>query len=611
MDNFKLEDSIEYRQIREYRKILTVAVNKTVSNFTPAICSAVLAIAKQNVEGISQGVIAADQAEEKELVSKRIALFSMVGRKEGVDAIFAEYNSELSKNIYKIFAFSNYAFAEYIFWAECDFNELKKYRAGNPFDDQTTKLSKHIRKKAEDFYKNGLYDEAIKSFRDAEIKNEYDITILYQLALLYFFEKADFANSMEYFRKAARYSREKSTQVYIHSNVFIALLIRMMARTTGRHDLFEEALQAVNVAYNADSSYLFSRYALAQCHVAMISPSSSGQSEASTIISELIQKEKMFAFQVVFDRAFDRFIGELEGIVSNQLSIAVGNSADVLRTLQQSIENISDYSQYSSVPAKFSAAKNEFGQLSDQFNNKNFFDIMAVLSGAKNLLAGLQELIKEVNKNKAYFEIKAVLEKITVSYNEEMAELNKPYLKAEEQYEKVKAQIQEMNRIYPVMESLQDESSSKGGEGQPAAPRKNWREGKLFMVIKIITGCFAFMVVFLAIVSYFIVSGLGITAVTMVLCLINLICAPIYATIGGEIFYTLTENKRTSLRGTLNRLRILMKSSKDKLDEVEKKVREKYVKKLVEEIKVSTFTAEQMMDIGQRGTFEKLKTIIQ
>jgi len=610
MDVFKLEDAIEYRQIKEYRRILVVAVNKTVTNFIPAICSSVATIAKLNIENASSGGVLMDPADDKELSVKRNAIIAMTVRRETLDSLIAEFNSELPKNIYKIFPFSNYAFAEYVFWAECDFNELKKYRVGTPFDDQTTKLARHLRKKGEDLYKNGLYDEAIRSFHDSELKNEYDITVLYQLALIYFFEKADYANAMEYFGKAARYSREKSTQIFIHSNVFIGLLLRIMVRSTGNHDLLNEAYQAVNIASNADSSYSFSKYALAQCHSAMSSMSSSASSDAVSIINDLIQKDKMFALQLVFDRAFDRFLPEIEGIISKLLSKAVNNAADVLKTLQDSLDNIANFSQYSSVPAKYSAARNDFIKLSDQFNHKNFFDISTVLSEAKSLLTNLQEIIKEVNKNKAYFEIKAVVEKYTAKFNEEMSEANRPFTKVEDQYNRVKDQIQEMNRIYPTPEAAGADQGSDEGGGRPSGPRKGWREARLFFMIKILAGCFSFLIVFFAIVAYFLISGLGITMVTMALCFINLLCSPIYATIGGEIFYSLTENKRTGLRGTLNRLRILVKNNKEKSAEIEKKIRDKYVKHLVEEIKVSTFVAEQMIDIGVRGTFEKLKTLI-
>lgn len=76
-----------------------------------------------------------------------------------------------------------------------------------PLDTQAEEL----RKRAEDAYRNGWIDDALKDFLESENKNRYDFTIHQSLGNIYLFHKKIPEKALEYYEKAVKYAKPKSS----------------------------------------------------------------------------------------------------------------------------------------------------------------------------------------------------------------------------------------------------------------------------------------------------------------------------------------------------------------------------------------------------------------
>jgi len=85
---------------------------------------------------------------------------------------------------------------------------------------------------------------------------------------------------------------------------------------------------------------------------------------------------------------------------------------------------------------------------------------------------------------------------------------------------------------------------------------------------------------------------------------------PIYGSIFAEIYYIVIENKRKNLINSITRLEKELELNKTRINEIDKSLREKYSNMVLEQIKVSKFTASQMLDAGIEGSFEKIKALM-
>ena len=120
--------------------------------------------------------------------------------------------------------------------------------------------AKELRRRAEDAYANGWYDDALKDFLKSEKKNKYDFAVQISIGLIYFFHYDNREKALEYFKKATKYARPKSPYhasfALLHSALIerdfghIAEAERMTSEATVLSQDFAEAFYQ-NAQYNA------------------------------------------------------------------------------------------------------------------------------------------------------------------------------------------------------------------------------------------------------------------------------------------------------------------------------------------------------------------------
>jgi len=623
MRDFNLDRSVEYQRIKATRKIIASAVSAEGHGFSnPVFAAASLIVNRPDNEieivndltaVTKENQPAAEEKINKEILSanKKKELLALMLRPELINSALNEFNLKLSKNIYSIYAISNFAFADYIFRYECETDELKKFRMGANEDPHAT-LVRTIRRKAEDAYKNDKFDEAINFFNETLLKYQADFTVYYQLGLIYFFEKADFKRAMENFRLACKYSHNKYNLTFIHSIVFTGLLLRLYAVEYQDVDMFNEAYQAIYQAYAADTGYIFSKYALAQCTAAMGSRNDL-VAQTNSLIKNLIMFEKLFAIQIIYDRAFNSFTDELDKLFKNLYNELAGNMTRLFEKIEIALELISNNQRYLAIPAKAAAIKAEYKKITEQISSKKtFYDLDSFYTTSSRISNELEELAKEIERNKKYSETRAIVEAAVKNYREDFLELTKHYTDVENKFASLKEQYIKLDSYYPNPEfdelitpllNLQDNI--------PNLEKKIWRDSGLFVLIKIISGGFTFLLLVLIIIvlstlfTKGIASLFGITAI-----LASLIFMPLYSTIFAEIYFNVIEIKRRNIISDLKKLKVEIDVNKIKTAEIEKKISAKYVALITEQTHLSSFTGEKMFEACLEGNFEQIKALI-
>jgi len=601
MSNFKLEYSVEYNQIKERRRLAKSALNAS-GDYAASLAG----IAASTIKQLTSEKLPHDNAIE--LLSRRNELFAKVVTTESLDQIVTEVGSCVAKNPVNICNISNYSCAEYLFWIECESADLKKYRTGTGTEDSNIRLARTIRRRGEECYKAGSINEAIKIFKEADEKYPGDFTVHYQLGLIYFFEKPDFPIALEYFRKASKYSQNKSKQVFINSMVFTGLLLRLAGQASNDANMLNEAYQAIVQAYNSDPSYIFSIYSLVQANTFINGGAS--KKDSLNLLKDLIKREKYFTLQIIYDRAFDHIMDDIEGLYDSLLGDATNLAAQMFEKIDEALAELSKSVKFMTIPAKLTNIKKEYEEIKKLIDKKNCFDVIIANDRATAVLNSINDFLAEVKKNKAYFEVRDLIETLAKRFSEEFKDAVKSFSKVEEKCNELKSSLAEINKNYPIAEPEKTikKKNSDVEEIIPAAP--GWRFGRMFLAIKFISGCFAFTFVCALIFAVYLFMGFEMNWVPFVLGILNMCFIPIYGSIFAEIYYVMTENRRKNIQNSVTKLEKKIELNKTQVNEIDKGLRDKYANMVIDQIKVSKFTAAQMLDAGIDGSFEKIKTLM-
>jgi hypothetical protein len=622
MRDFNLDQSVEYQKIKETRRIIASAAAEGHGSLGPVFNAVSLIVNGPDNEfeiindltsTAKENQPAADDKINKEtlFINKKKEMFNLLLRPELINGALNEFNVKLSKNIYSIYAISNFAFADYVFRYECETDELKRFRIGANEDPQAA-LVRNIRRKAEESYKNNKFDEAINFFKEANLKYRTDYTVYYQLGLIYFFEKADFKSSMENFRLASKYSHNKYNLTFIHSMVFTGLLLKLYALYHKDADMLNEAYQAIYQAYALDTRYCFSKYALAQC-IASMGLRNDLIAQANSLIKNLIMSEKLFAIQIIHDPAYNSYIDELSKLFKNLYNELTGSMAQLFEQLGAALELISYNQQYLTIPAKTAAVKAEYKKITEQINSKKtFFDIDSFCAMGSHLSNELAELSEEIERNKKYSETRAIVEAAINNYKENYSELTKQFTEVENNFASLKEEYIKLDSHYPNPEFDDFMASLLDTNGHiPDLEKKIWRDSGLFIIIKFISGSFTFLILVIIVIVLSTLFTKGITSFFGIAgILLSLAFMPLYATIFAEIYYNYIEFKRKSLITDLEKLKIETNVNKIKAKEIEKKVSTECITLITQQTHLSSFTSEKIFDACLNGNFEQIKSFI-
>ncbi len=598
--NFRLTDSPEYRQIKEIRDTILHVTGRGALPQPNAVISAVNMVVNQYLKPNSY-TAGIKSEEEKEANSNMRDVYDLIVNPETFEQKALILTGRISKNIYEIFAVSNYAFAEIVFLYECEQPELKKFRqGGQATEDARIKTMRIIRRKAEDFLKNGHFDDAIRLFTEVDEKYEHDYTVTYQLAMLHFFDKADYTESLNYFTKAYKSSMNKSKVIFLNSLVFISIIMRMRYCATKEADILTEAYLAAKQANSLDPEYSFSCYALIQCS-ALFGSEASRKDEAPNTIKELIARQRFYALQILSDISFAYYMPEISKIYTKTVDELSKIAADIFSGIDTLFERVAGASKFITVPSKLAALRNAYNDLTHKFASKRYFDILDLVSECQTLYTSLQELSNEMNANKMYYELKQSIENIAEEYKREAAEAGAPFFRLETDLFKVGEEIEKHNKKYPLGKTDKDGSVIEAAWFQYTGfIFFNMGVGFLTSICLISLTAMALMLLQIEFswVIYLMFAG-------------YLIFIPIFGKICGEISHYTVESKREKL--DLDRKRIVgtIEVKKTFHEDEQAKLVHKYALLIAEKHKLPVSLSEKLLECAAVGNYEQIKAYLQ
>ncbi len=614
MSNFILNESNEYLQIKERLQF----INKAIYNSSGSdILNSISSIAPTFINNIPRpgvALIASGASNENQL--KRDNLVKILLTPQFLDSKAASFKADVLRDYHQLYSISNYCFAYHIFILDCENEDLKKYRSLNqPNEDSRLKMARILRRKAEESYKNGQIDEALRQFLESEEKNETDYTTLYQLGLIYFFEKADYNEACNYFKKASKTAYNKSKNIFVSSNLFFGLLLRIYAAVNHNSNMLEESYNAIAQAYNADNHSLMSNYALAQCCAALSSKSNYHQT-AKEIIKKLIKTNEFTALQMIYDVAFDGYLNIIGDAVDSLIKETKNSAIDIFKDIDDSIDRISQMSKYLTNAPRLAANKNEYRLQQDRINNTNYFEIKDVEIRSKNILNSFQAIFQEINENRVYYQVREIAESIVKEYKIEENNIKTPLISLEEDLKKAVAEFDKLEKTYPPdrEEGIIKKKVFVKGKIDTIEQKVNasvsWRKQKIYIFIKSLIGCLFAVTVIISVICVFMFLQIEIMPVSYFMFFIFLIFTPLYGNIGGEIYYYNIETKRKKMHEKVEKLEKLIEIKKPRVDEDIEKSKAKYAGAIAEKAKISPLVAAQVLEVSIKGNFEQIKTYL-
>jgi len=598
--NFKLVDSPEYRQIKEIRDTILHVTGRGVLPQPNAVASAVTMVINQYLKP-SNYTAGMKTEDEKEAHSQKREIYDLIANPETFEKKAVVLLGKIAKNINEIFAVSNSAFADVVYLDDCEQPELKKFRqGGQPTEDARIKTMRIIRRKAEDFLKNGHIDDAIRLFREADEKYEHDYTITYQIAMLYFFDKADYTESLAFFTKAYKASMNKSKTIFLNSLVFISLIMRMRYCVTKENDILTEAYLAAKQANSLDPEYPFSCYALIQCS-SLYASEASRKDEAPNIITELIARQRFYALQILSDVSFIHYTPDISKIYSKTVDELSKIAADIFTGIDTLFERVAGASKFITVPAKLAALRNAYNELSQRFSSKRYFDVIDVVSECQTLYGSLQELSNEMNANKMYYELKNSIERISEEYKREAEETGAPFARLEAELQKIGEDIEKHAKKYPVGKT--DKS------GEVIEPAWFQYTGFIFfnMGVGFLTSFFLMSITALALI----LLQIEFSWITYVMFAGYLIFIPIFGKICGEISHYTVESRREKLDNEYKSVSAAIEAKKIFHEEEQAKIVHKYALVIAEKHKLPVSLSEKLLECAATGNYEQIKAYLQ
>lgn len=158
---------------------------------------------------------------------------------EGIDKL-AYSIDEVKEGMYGLKAAFEFGISEVVWQLEQNRQFLKNILEVliAPLDTQ----AKELRRRAEEAYANGWFDDALEDFLESEQKNKYDFSVHISIGLIYLFQKVNREKAFEYFEKAVKYAKPKSQYHASFALLHAALIKRDLDLAGDAEKLSDEAV---------------------------------------------------------------------------------------------------------------------------------------------------------------------------------------------------------------------------------------------------------------------------------------------------------------------------------------------------------------------------------
>ena len=221
--------------------------------------------------------------------------------RDGMDNL-AYSIDDVKEGMYGLKAAFDYSISEVVWQIEQNRQSLKSILEVliAPLDTQ----AKELRRRAEEAYASGWYDDALDDFLESEKKNKYDFSVHTSIGIIYLFQVVDYEKALEYFEKAIKYAKPKSKY---HAS-FALLHAAFIKREA---NLLDQAEKLTAEAIELSPNFAEALYQNAQYNVLLNNPN-----EALPRLEMAIKLDKNYCLKADNDIIFDKIRERLNGLFS-------------------------------------------------------------------------------------------------------------------------------------------------------------------------------------------------------------------------------------------------------------------------------------------------------
>ena len=264
-----------------------------------------------------------------------------------------------------------------------------------PLDTQ----AKELRKRAEEAYANGWFEDAMEDFLESEKKNRYDFSIHISIGMIYLFQKADKQKALEYFDKAIKYAKPKSN----YHTSFALLHKGLIKRDLG---LVDEAEKCAAEAVALCPGFAEAIYQNAQYAALLNNPDKSVDLLQKAIELDVNYCEKTCAerdFEAIKPRITDLFVR----LRDKEAAKARAASARISRKMEQLDSLLSEIKSQEPIKIEDAEVRKCLSRIEELMRRNSYRDYLE----ANRLIDGFGSLF-----NKTRTDLKTQLEKAIGSY---------------------------------------------------------------------------------------------------------------------------------------------------------------------------------------------------
>lgn len=272
----------------------------------------------------TEALIATQIASTSEIISSQERI------PEGIDNV--AYGVErVEEGIYGLKAAFEWGISEVVWQIEQNRHVLQGILAVlmAPLDTQ----AKELRRRAEDAYTNGWFEDALEDFLESEKKNKYDFIVHISIGMIYLFQKINKENALEYFDKAIKYAKPKSPYHASYALLYKALIKRDFG-------LIEEAER-----YTAEAVELCPDFAEALYQNALYNALLNRPAKAIPLLKKAIEMDVNYCEKIQNEKAFDKIRTHIEQMFI-ELRDKQGESAldcyQILRKKQDTLNDLTN-----------------------------------------------------------------------------------------------------------------------------------------------------------------------------------------------------------------------------------------------------------------------------
>ena len=176
-----------------------------------------------------------------------------------------------------------------------------------------------FRSRAEKAYLNGWYEEALADFLEAEKRNYPDFGVLRSIANICLYHLINLSNSLEYFRKAAKYSRPSDARQSAEAHYFAGVVCALQQQ-------FKEGIEHLSEAIALNPALFEAHYQKA-CLAAML-----GEAGAAVASLEIaIKGDPRYYERAKSDEVFDTVRLEVQALLDRLMQPVQAKLAEVTR----------------------------------------------------------------------------------------------------------------------------------------------------------------------------------------------------------------------------------------------------------------------------------------